>query len=116
MATLRFLGGDPLLAQSWRKSREPLIQSLREENERGPWGPGHGSFVQVGDEAFAVYHATDLPGDGRRNRKARVQRLVFAEGGPWMGGSVGPLVDECEMFPGPSKPREDDDKAEGRGQ
>jgi hypothetical protein len=65
----------------------PLIQS----HDRGPWGPGHGSFLHIGDDVVCVYHATDNPDDGWGNRKARMQRVVFTPEGPFMGGGVGTL-------------------------
>lgn len=100
MATLQFLGGDPLDENSWRKSQTPLIKSA--QHGKGPWGPGHGSFLQVGNEVLAVYHATDGPGDGWGNRKARVQRVVFKPQGPWMGESVGEMTGDYQKFVGDS--------------
>ncbi|KAI1822930.1 glycosyl hydrolase [Xylaria intraflava] len=89
MATLRFRGGDPLDPASWQKSRAPLLQTRRRSGA-GPYGPGHGSFVDVGGGNFvSVYHATDGPDDGWENRRARVQRVVFTELGPYMGKSFG---------------------------
>lgn len=68
---------------------KPLIENGR--HGHGPWGPGHGSFMHVGDDTVAVYHATDGPGDGWENRKARMQRVVWTPQGPWMGDGVGVL-------------------------
>ncbi|KAI0599935.1 glycosyl hydrolase [Biscogniauxia sp. FL1348] len=77
-------GGDPMNPGSWRKSRGPLIQTRK--GGCGPYGPGHGSFVDLGSgETIAVYHATDSPTDGWANRRARVQRVGFNEAGPYMG-------------------------------
>ena len=89
MATLRYVGGDPLRGDSWRKGAEPLMAA---REPMGPWGPGHGSFVHLGggngegDTAggmLAVFHATDKPTDGWVNRKARVQRVSFTADGPF---------------------------------
>ena len=97
MATLRYVGGDPLRADAWRKAAEPLIAA---REPMGPWGPGHGSFVhftssgsgsghQGGDGAegesgtLAIFHATDLPTDGWADRRARVQRVSFSADGPF---------------------------------
>ncbi|KAL1302913.1 hypothetical protein AAFC00_003237 [Neodothiora populina] len=91
MNTLRFRGGDPLNPGAWGKSMNPLVQTGT--NGNGPWGPGHGSFMHIGDETVAIYHATDGPSDGWNNRKARMQRVVFNDGGPFMGGGVGVLTD-----------------------
>nr|OQO19114.1 hypothetical protein B0A51_14634 [Rachicladosporium sp. CCFEE 5018] len=87
MATLQYLGGHPMAASSWRKSRKPLLQS--DANGAGPYGPGHGMFLQEGGETLAVFHATDRVGDGNQGRKARMQRVIWDERGPWMGGWVG---------------------------
>ncbi|CAJ2500084.1 Uu.00g029370.m01.CDS01 [Anthostomella pinea] len=88
MASLQFLGGDPLAPASWRKSAAPLIETA--EGGRGPFGPGHGSFLDLGDgQVVAVYHATDRPTDGWENRRARVQRVAFTPEGPYMGKAFG---------------------------
>ncbi|OCK74571.1 glycoside hydrolase family 43 protein [Lepidopterella palustris CBS 459.81] len=90
MATLQFLGGDPLDPFSWRKSERPLLQAAG----KPPWGPGHGSFLEVGGKVLAVFHGTDGEEDGWLGRKARVMRVRFEERGPVMGGEFcGPLVD-----------------------
>lgn len=111
MNTLRYKSGDPLNPESWQKACRPLIQSA--PHEKGPWGPGHGCFVHVGDETMAVYHATDGPNDGRHNRKARIQRLVFKDGEPYMGGVVGLVVRNYEEFlRGPKQGEEGREKNE----
>ena len=81
-------GGDPLDARSWLKDPIPLCQSAP---GRGPWGPGHGNFLNMGDEVLGVFHATDNPNDGWANRRARCQRVAWHEQGPTMGGCVGQL-------------------------
>jgi len=100
MATLTYLGGDPLLPTSWAKSARPLLQNAG--HGKGPFGPGHGNFVQVGDETLAVFHATDGPDDGHGNRKARMQRVVFGDDGPFMGGEVGKITRDVGRFAGSS--------------
>ncbi|KAI0109172.1 glycoside hydrolase family 43 protein [Nemania sp. FL0031] len=97
MATLRYRGGPPLSPSSWQKSRGPLLQTPKRSllkgagaEREGPFGPGHGSFLDVGGgNVVAVYHATDGPLDGWSNRRARVQRVAFTEQGPYMGKSFG---------------------------
>ncbi|KAI0178801.1 glycoside hydrolase family 43 protein [Hypoxylon sp. FL1284] len=101
MAVLRYLGGDPLRPDSWRKAREPLVQqtttttTTTRDGESPPlFGPGHGSFLQIpgaGNDEFvlAVYHATDAPTDGWENRRARAQLVAFTDDGPYMGQSFG---------------------------
>ncbi|KAI0976708.1 glycosyl hydrolase [Xylaria arbuscula] len=89
MATLKYRGGEPLEASSWQKAKAPLLQTQK-RSETGPFGPGHGSFLDVGGgNIISVYHATDGPDDGWGNRKARVQRVTFTEKGPYMGKSFG---------------------------
>ncbi|KAI1309864.1 glycoside hydrolase family 43 protein [Xylaria venustula] len=89
MATLKYRGGEPLEASSWQKAKAPLLQTPKRSGT-GPFGPGHGSFLDVGDDNFiSVYHATDGPDDGWGDRKARVQRVTFTEKGPYMGKSFG---------------------------
>ena len=94
MATLRYLGGDPLDPASWRKSAAPLVET---RDPLGPWGPGHGSFLDLssgdgesggagarnGGNVVAVFHATDNPTDGWVGRRARVQRVMFTPDGPF---------------------------------
>lgn len=98
MATLKYLGGDPLAPGSWLKSKRPLLQNA--EHGKGPFGPGHGNFVHVGDETMAVFHATDGPEDGHGNRKCRMQRVVFDQDGPFMGGCVGEVTRDVARFAG----------------
>ncbi|KAF2235280.1 glycoside hydrolase family 43 protein [Viridothelium virens] len=101
MVVLQYLGGEPLDARSWRKGDRPFCRSAR--SVRGPFGPGHGNFVNLGPETFAVFHATDGPNDGWENRKARCQRVMWTREGPTMDGHVGICVDGVEAFhAGPS--------------
>jgi GH43 family beta-xylosidase len=83
MAVLHYNHGDPLDPRSWPKGQEPLLRAYR--YGQGPWGPGHGSFVALGEETLCIFHGTDSPTDGWANRKARCQRVVFTESGPFMG-------------------------------
>lgn len=95
MNTLHYNGGDPLSPHSWVKCRKPLIQNSRRS---GPFGPGHGCFINVDGETWSIYHATDREDQGWDGRKARVQRVVWGQGGPEMGGCVGTLVREPGVF------------------
>ncbi|RYO79303.1 hypothetical protein DL766_003548 [Monosporascus sp. MC13-8B] len=81
MATLQYVGGDPMDPRSWRKSSGPLIAAKAAGD--GVWGPGHGSFLSFGDEVVAVFHATDRPTHGWADRRARVQRVLFTSEGPF---------------------------------
>lgn len=87
LAVLHYNGGDPLNPRSWPKSQQPLLQASGDKN--GPWGPGHGSFVQLNYETICVFHGTDNQDDGWSNRTARCQRVVFTERGPYMGDYCG---------------------------
>ncbi|KAF3057396.1 Extracellular exo-alpha-(1-_5)-L-arabinofuranosidase [Daldinia childiae] len=87
MGLLQYIGGDPLDPTSWRKGEEPLVQTRR--HGTGPFGPGHGSFLNIGGQVVAIYHATDSPTDGWENRRARAQRVAFTDEGPYMGRSFG---------------------------
>ncbi|RYP25560.1 hypothetical protein DL768_011437 [Monosporascus sp. mg162] len=81
MATLQYVGGDPMEPRSWRKSSGPLIAANAAGD--GVWGPGHGSFLSFGNEVVAIFHATDTPTHGWANRRARVQRVLFTREGPF---------------------------------
>ncbi|KAL7620370.1 hypothetical protein AAE478_009365 [Parahypoxylon ruwenzoriense] len=97
MATLQLVdGSDPLDPTSWKKGKQPLVQTRKrhyideEDGDKdgeadGLFGPGHGSFVDVNGEVVAIYHATDNSTDGWQNRRARAQRVMFTKDGPYMG-------------------------------
>ncbi|RYP18632.1 hypothetical protein DL767_009797 [Monosporascus sp. MG133] len=87
MATLQYVGGDPMDPRSRRKSSGPLIAAKATGD--GVWGPGHGSFLSFGNEVVAIFHATDRPTHGWANRRARVQRVLFTREGPFMGRRAG---------------------------
>jgi GH43 family beta-xylosidase len=76
LGVLQLTGDDPLRASSWRKRSTPLLQSDNNgPTGRGPFGPGHASFIPspYGDgRVYCIYHATDRKGEGWNNRKARV--------------------------------------------
>ncbi|KAF1814970.1 Arabinanase/levansucrase/invertase [Eremomyces bilateralis CBS 781.70] len=121
MATLQYVGGEPLNPRAWVKSRRPLLQawspklgSIGEGGRRdvGPFGPGHGSFIRMphgmsgtADEdsdggMLCVFHATDRPDSGWEGRKARAQRVSFTSDGPDMGGFVGRVTTDVDEFMG----------------
>lgn len=70
MATLQYIGGDPLDPKAWRKSATPLLQSR--PDGIGPYGPGHGCFLDIGEnQTVVIFHATDRDDDELQNRRAR---------------------------------------------
>ena len=96
MATLQYLGGEPLSPSSWVKSDRPLLRNR--EDGRGPYGPGHGCFLHAGGETVALFHATDRETDGNQNRRCRMQRLRWTPTGPDMGGYVGAYTKDVDVF------------------
>ncbi len=75
--------------KSWTKTG-PVFESVP-----GAYGPGGASFVKSpdGTEDWMIYHATENPGDGWRNRKARAQRFTWhPDGAPNFGEPVPPGV------------------------
>ena len=101
MATLRYQGGNPLDRNSWMKSGQPMVQNAA--HNQGPFGPGHGNFLHLGNETIAVFHATDRDTDGHGNRKARCQRVLWTNAGPYMGEVVGPATRDMNAFLGGSQ-------------
>lgn len=86
MNILYYTGGAPLDVSSWCKSNTPLLVASRDGTP--PYGPGHGNFVLVdgpgGPEVWACFHATDAK-TGWEGRKARIMRVGWSAGGPFMG-------------------------------
>ena len=101
MNTLQYQGGNPLDRNSWAKSSKPLVQNA--PNDQGPFGPGHGNFLHLGNETIALFHATDRDTDGQRNRKARCQRVLWTNAGPYMGEVVGQPTRDMNAFLGGSQ-------------
>ena len=101
MVLLHYNGGDPLHPSSWRKERQPFCTSAK--GLHGPFGPGHGNFINVKGETYACFHATDNPNDGWENRKGRCQRVQWTREGPSMDRHVGVCVEGMQAFnTGPS--------------
>lgn len=100
MNILYYTGGAPLDPMSWAKSANPLLQRSRDDTP--PYGPGHGNFVLVnapgGTEVWGVFHATDAK-TGWEGRRARLMRVGWGEGGPFMGsGECGRCCGVVEHF------------------
>jgi GH43 family beta-xylosidase len=96
MIVLHYRGGEPLDPRSWEKKKKPLCVSAK--SVHGPFGPGHGNFVNLDNETLAVFHATDGPTEGWANRKARLQRVAWTHDGPYMGGHAGVRVADMNAF------------------
>lgn len=94
MNTLRFLGGNPLDPKSWQKSDVLLLQSAT----RGPYGPGHGCFLNFNDSTIAFFHAMEHENDGPAGAKCRMQRVRWTADGPCMDGVVGPVMRNMDLF------------------
>jgi GH43 family beta-xylosidase len=81
LGMLTYNGGDPLSAESWVKTPEPVFQR---SDENGVFAPGHNGFFQSpdGTEDWIVYHANDSAEygcDGRRSTRA--QRINWNDDG-----------------------------------
>ncbi|KAF7186073.1 Extracellular exo-alpha-(1-_5)-L-arabinofuranosidase [Pseudocercospora fuligena] len=98
MALLRLVGDDPLWAPNWQKSRDPLLQNA--SHGEGPFAPGHGCFLQLGEDTIALFHATDRDTDGNQGRKCRTQRVSWTHSGPVMGKYVGRATRNVQEFLG----------------
>ncbi len=87
LGRLTLEGDDPLAAGAWVKHDEPVFAKTG-----GVFGPGHASFVRVGDGAggvdWIVYHAARSKGSGW-DRDVRLQPFGWdGEGNPDFGEPV----------------------------
>ncbi|MGX5697559.1 family 43 glycosylhydrolase [Agromyces soli] len=84
LGTLEYLGGDPVLQSSWRKSDGPVFSKAN-----GAYGTGHNDFFTSpdGTETWNLYHANARPDGGcSRERSARAQIVNWdASGEPDFG-------------------------------
>ncbi len=101
LGMLRYLGGDPLSAASWRKEPGPVFAG---DVARGVFGVGHPSFVRSPDgrEDWIVYHAIDRRGGGWSARSVRAQRFGWCGDSPSFGAPVaaGVPIEEPSGTPG----------------
>ncbi|AJW80772.1 alpha-L-arabinofuranosidase (plasmid) [Clavibacter michiganensis subsp. insidiosus] len=87
LGTLRYTGGDPVLASSWNKSAGPVFSK-----GNGVFGPGHNDFFTSpdGTQIWNLYHANARADGGcARQRSARAQQVTFdAAGEPVFGTPI----------------------------
>lgn len=80
---------DPMLAESWTKSMQPVF---RKSAENGVYATGHNSFTKSPDgrEDWIVFHALPAPGVDTRHRATRIQRFGWnPDGTPDFGVPYG---------------------------
>jgi GH43 family beta-xylosidase len=84
LGTLRYTGGDPVLASSWNKSAGPVFSK-----GNGVFGPGHNDFFTSpdGTQTWNLYHGNARANGGcARERSARAQQVTWdANGEPVFG-------------------------------
>lgn len=84
LGTLKYTGGDPVLAASWTKSDGPVFTKAN-----GVFGPGHNDFFTSpdGSQTWNLYHANAREEGGcGRERSARAQQVTWdASGDPDFG-------------------------------
>jgi GH43 family beta-xylosidase len=89
LGMLTYLGGDPLIAASWRKSAQPVFARA---DDNDAFGPGHNGFFKSpdGTEDWIVYHANDREsGVCDTKRTTRAQKIEWnADGTPNFGTPV----------------------------
>jgi GH43 family beta-xylosidase len=81
------LEGDPMIASSWTKSEQPILQM---DPSRKVYSPGHNGFTVSpdGKEIWMIYHVAKDTGLGW-NRRVRIQKVNFdAQGNINMGGPL----------------------------
>lgn len=89
LGTLRYTGGDPVLASSWNKSAGPVFSKAN-----GVFGPGHNDFFTSpdGTQTWNLYHGNARADGGcGRQRSARAQQVTWdANGDPDFGTPIAP--------------------------
>lgn len=87
LGTLRYTGGDPVLASSWNKSAGPVFSKAN-----GVFGPGHNDFFTSpdGTQTWNLYHGNARADGGcARQRSARAQPVTWkANGDPDFGTPI----------------------------
>lgn len=79
LGTLKYTGGDPVLAASWTKSTGPVFTKAN-----GVFGPGHNDFFTSpdGTQTWNLYHANAREDGGcGRERSARAQQVTWGANG-----------------------------------
>lgn len=81
LGMLTYNGGDPLDANSWDKSQQPVFER---SDENGVYAPGHNIFFKSpdGTEDWICYHANALESDGcDMGRTPRIQKFTWNDDG-----------------------------------
>ena len=83
--------GNLLDPTSWTKAPEPVLQSYVGP-EGSIYAPGAASFVKSpdGSQDWVIFHTSDDPNDGYKNRKAHAQQFTWDEQGNPVFGNVIP--------------------------
>ena len=80
LGQLTYLGGDMLDPASWRKEKEPVFSKTDTI-----FGPGHASFVKVGNKDIIIYHAARSSNAGWA-RQIRFKEYSWQQdGAPFFG-------------------------------
>jgi GH43 family beta-xylosidase len=91
LGMLELTGADPLSADSWTKSPDPVFER---DDEAGVYGPGHNGFFTSpdGTENWIVYHANSDSSQGCDDgRTTRIQEFTWtSDGTPDFGRPVAP--------------------------
>lgn len=87
LGLLTFKGGDPLQAENWTKSPDPVFAAAP---EHGIWGPGRGTFAVGRDGSnWLLYAAKSTDAPTAQGRATRAQRFTWkADGTPDFGVPV----------------------------
>lgn len=106
LGMLTYTGADPLRADSWTKSAQPVFQR---SDANGVFAPGHNTFFKSPDgaEDWIVYHANDaVTGACDMKRTPRIQKFTWnSDGTPNFGvpASTGADLPVPSGEPSPSK-------------
>jgi GH43 family beta-xylosidase len=97
LGMLTYLGGEPLLVESWLKHPEPVFERA---DDRGVFGPGHNTFFKSpdGTEDWMAYHANDNETDVcDMARTPRIQQFTWNDDGTPIFGTPVPAETPMEV-------------------